>query len=41
MSDISDIMENFYYKNDDNDIYINECNGSAVVILDNDYKDVE
>jgi hypothetical protein len=40
--DISDIMENIHNGNDDsNDICVNECNGSDVVSLDDDYEDVE
>jgi hypothetical protein len=41
-SDISDIMENILNGDDDNDdICVNECNGSTVVTLDNDCEAVE
>ena len=34
-------MENIHNDDDDNDICLNECNGSTVVTLDDDYEDVE
>ena len=41
MSDISDIMENIHNDEEENNIDVNECNGSTVVTLDDDYEDVE